>query len=48
MRIPLEHPNPPRPAQDGRYRQPTDVTWDPEGNIFISDGYINPRIAKPR
>ena len=25
---------------------PTDVTWDPEGNIFISDGYINSRVAK--
>jgi hypothetical protein len=25
---PLKHPNPPLPAQDGRYRQPTDVTWD--------------------
>jgi hypothetical protein len=43
---PLEHPNPPRPAQDGRFRQPTDVTWDPEGDIFISDGYINSRVAK--
>lgn len=37
---------PPRPAIDGQFRQPTDVTWDPEGNIFISDGYINSRIAK--
>ena len=27
-------------------RQPTDVTWDPEGNIYISDGYVNSRIAK--
>ena len=33
--------NPPRPAIDGQFRQPTDVTWDPAGNIFISDGYIN-------
>jgi streptogramin lyase len=38
--------NPPRPAVDGQFRQPTDVTWDPQGNIFISDGYINSRIAK--
>lgn len=38
--------NPPRPAIDGQFRQPTDVTWDPEGNIFISDGYINSRVAK--
>jgi NHL repeat len=43
---PLEHPKPPLPAQDGRFRQPTDVTWDPEGNIYISDGYINSRVAK--
>ncbi len=38
--------NPPRPAVDGQFRQPTDVTWDPAGNIFISDGYINSRVAK--
>jgi hypothetical protein len=37
---------PPRPAVDGQFRQPTDVTWDTQGNIFISDGYINSRIAK--
>lgn len=37
---------PPRPAVDGQFRQPTDVTWDTKGNIFISDGYINSRIAK--
>ena len=43
---PLKHPNPPLPADDGRFRQPTDVTWDPAGNIFISDGYINSRVAK--
>ena len=38
--------NPPRPAVNGQFRQPTDVTWDLDGNIFISDGYINSRIAK--
>ncbi len=38
--------NPPRPAINGQFRQPTDVTWDPEGNIYISDGYINSRVAK--
>src|SRR5262249_21486566 len=32
---------PPLPAVDGRFRQPTDVTWDPQGNIYISDGYVN-------
>jgi 6-bladed beta-propeller len=43
---PLKHPKPPLPAEDGRFRQVTDVTWDLEGNIFISDGYINSRVAK--
>ena len=38
--------NPPRPAVDGQFRQPTDVTWDTQGNIFISDGYVNSRVAK--
>ena len=37
---------PPRPPVDGQFRQPTDVTWDPQGDIFISDGYINSRVAK--
>ena len=43
---PWTHVSPPRPAVNGEFRQPTDVTWDREGNIFISDGYINSRVAK--
>ena len=43
---PLKHPKPPLPAEDGRFRQVTDVAWDKEGNTFISDGYINSRVAK--
>jgi DNA-binding beta-propeller fold protein YncE len=43
---PLKHPNPPLPAEEGRFRQVTDVTWDPAGNTYISDGYVNSRIAK--
>ena len=43
---PLKHPNPPLPPVDGMFRQVTDVTWDPEGNTFISDGYINSRVGK--
>src|SRR6185503_18483235 len=37
---------PPRPPVNGQFRQPTDVAWDAEGNIYISDGYINSRVAK--
>jgi hypothetical protein len=43
---PLKHPKPPLPAEDGRFRQVTDVTWDAAGNSYISDGYINSRVAK--
>ena len=34
------------PQIDGYFGGPTDVTWDTEDNIFISDGYLNSRIAK--
>jgi len=43
---PWEHVNPPLPAVDGLFRQPTDVAWDSKGNIYITDGYINSRVAK--
>jgi sugar lactone lactonase YvrE len=43
---PWEHPDPPLPAIEGLFRQPTDVTWDTDGNIYITDGYINSRVAK--
>jgi DNA-binding beta-propeller fold protein YncE len=43
---PVRHPKPPLPAVDGMFRQVTDVAWDSAGNTFISDGYINSRIAK--
>jgi DNA-binding beta-propeller fold protein YncE len=43
---PLKHPKPPLPAEDGRFRQVTDVAFDKNGNTFISDGYINSRVAK--
>ena len=44
--VPWTRVTPPRPPVDGEFRQPTDVTWDLQGNIFISDGYINSRVAK--
>src|SRR6266852_6190072 len=43
---PWEHVNPPLAAVNGLFRQPTDVAWDSEGNIYITDGYINSRVAK--
>src|SRR5277367_5474186 len=43
---PLKHPKPPLPPEIGYFRQVTDVTWDSQGNTYISDGYINSRIAK--
>jgi DNA-binding beta-propeller fold protein YncE len=43
---PLKHPKPPLPPVDGMFRQVTDMAWDATGNTFISDGYINSRVAK--
>src|SRR5437868_7407919 len=43
---PLKKVQPPLPAEDGLFRQVTDVAWDAAGNTYISDGYINSRIAK--
>src|SRR5436309_9634529 len=43
---PWERVTPPRPPVPGQFRQPTDVAFDADGNIYISDGYINSRVAK--
>ena len=43
---PLPHPSPALPPVDGMFRQVTDMAWDDAGNTYISDGYINSRIAK--
>jgi DNA-binding beta-propeller fold protein YncE len=43
---PLRHPKPPLPPVDGMFRQVTDMAWDSAGNTYISDGYINSRVAK--
>ena len=34
------------PAQKYIFSRPTDVGWDPQGNIFVSDGYGNARVVK--
>jgi len=43
---PLGHPDPPLPPVDGMFRQPTDVAWDSQGNTYVTDGYVNSRVAK--
>jgi sugar lactone lactonase YvrE len=34
------------PAPKYLFSRPTDVAWDPQGNIFVSDGYGNNRVVK--
>jgi DNA-binding beta-propeller fold protein YncE len=43
---PLRHPKPPLLPVDGMFRQVTDMAWDSAGNTYVSDGYINSRVAK--
>lgn len=31
---------------DGFFNGPTDIGWDSDDNIYVSDGYVNSRIAK--
>jgi NHL repeat len=45
----LETPAPgtaPPAAMPYKFGRPTDIAWDKEGNIFISDGYTNSRVVK--
>lgn len=37
---------PPPKHQNGRFNQPTDIAWNAAGDMFISDGYRNSRVAK--
>jgi sugar lactone lactonase YvrE len=36
---------PPKPV-DGMFNQPTDIAWNADGDMYISDGYVNSRVAK--
>lgn len=45
--FPVPYPQPPAPpAKPYFFYRPTDVAWDADGNIFVSDGYGNSRVAK--
>jgi hypothetical protein len=46
--IPASPPpgTPEPPDRPYAFNRPTDVTWDKAGDIFISDGYGNARVAK--
>jgi streptogramin lyase len=54
IRVPAAPPPaPPKPGEvqgagvpGDNFNRPTDVAWDAQGNIFISDGYGNSRVAK--
>jgi hypothetical protein len=37
---------PPLQPQPYVFNRPTDVGWDPAGNIFVTDGYGNSRVVK--
>lgn len=44
---PPEHISPSEARHvDGYFNGPTDVGWDQDDNIYISDGYVNSRVAK--
>ncbi len=33
-------------VQGDSFNRPTDIAWDPQGNMFVSDAYSNARIVK--
>lgn len=43
---PSEHLRPGQTYPDWMFNRPTDVAWDPAGDIFVSDGYGNSRVVK--
>jgi hypothetical protein len=46
LEAPAPPGTPPPAAQQYTLGRPTDIGWDAQGNIFISDGYTNSRVVK--
>ena len=44
--LPNGQDRPAPPHVDGMFRAPTDIAFDSDDNLYISDGYINSRVAK--
>src|SRR4029079_6799633 len=44
--VAFDSTRPAAPAEKYKFGRPTDVTWDAQGNIFVSDGYVNSRALK--
>lgn len=42
----IELPNGAGPDEHYLFARPTDVTWDLDGNIYVTDGYTNHRLVK--
>jgi len=43
---PFDSTLPNAPPEKYKFGRPTDVTFDAQGNIFVSDGYVNSRVVK--
>jgi hypothetical protein len=44
---PTEFPGAPiGPPDKYLFRRPTDIAWDSQGNLFVTDGYVNQRVVK--
>ncbi len=43
---PRERPGYVNGEEDGGFKEPTDIAWDSQGNMYVADGYVHARVAK--